>query len=167
MSDKRAVFLTLDGVFGGSTQAAIDGSSNSKEFIFKPENHAMGEYDLYGMSIEIEDDGLLRAERYGAIVPLENGTTVEIRKGGVSERMEGSQSVCCNAQWSRLAQAVWETTFGSGDNFLAWTWRFDNFGGPVRLNPADELVVTINDDLTDIIKHSFVALGKEHSGPVT
>ncbi len=167
MSDKRAVFLTLDGVFGGSTQAAIDGLGNPKEFIFRPENHNLGEYDLHGMSIEIEDDGLLRAERYGAIVSLANGTRVELRKGGVSERMEGGVSVCCNAQWSRLSKAVWETTFGSGDNFLAWTWDFAERGGPIRLSPTNELVVTINDNLTDLIKHSFVALGKEYSGPVT
>jgi hypothetical protein len=57
-----------------------------------------------------------------------------------------------------------EHTFGSGNNFAVVRWTFERAGQPLRLygDNSDVLVMTVNDDLTGLVKHDFHIQGIQY-----
>ena len=63
------------------------------------------------------------------------------------------------AEWAFYAFDLQLTDWGNGNNFAAVCWTFKKTVCDICLCKGDDLQVTINDDLTDLVQHSFTIEG--------
>lgn len=158
--------LTDDGLLSDGTNhlADVDGSVTPVPFFRGP---TTGYWKVARLIVVISDTGGLGAEEYGNISTLTNGVTVKIHQGGVTGPVEldlmDGDAVRSSVDWSRYCYDVTDHTFGSGDNFIAVRWTFNNTGGPLLLSAHsnDVLVATIQDNLVGLVKHTFMLQGKQ------
>lgn len=102
------------------------------------------------------EDSTINVESYGALAALANGVEILYveASGGSEQRLDGGQPIQANGDFAKLTEHV-RFDRGPGNNALyahiELGWR------PLRLRPGGSLIVRLADDLTGLVKHTFVA----------
>jgi hypothetical protein len=146
----------------GVTYAAIgDYSSAEGRYIFQP---AAGTIARITRLVVLVEDSLINADDYGAIAGgLTNGVGIHWESAsGVTETvLTDAKPVRTNANWGGMCHDSESRNWGAGNNFLTVRWTFAKAGRPLRLVGDDtaRFVVTLNDNLNDLVDHSFLVQG--------
>jgi len=163
MSLERAIFRYLDtnGDGTGTKQAIGNYAGAAEEFKIMPPDNQI--YSLNRMIVLVEDTANMQAEEYGNLgVALTVGIVVQLVRNGtpVVDLTDGFP-IKTNAQWARLCYDADIKTWGAGDELLAARWTFGNSGKPFLLRGgfAEELIVTVADNMTGLIDHTFAVQG--------
>jgi len=158
-------FLTDDGLEGDGTNQSANrnGSVTAVPFYAGPRT---GVWEINRMLILIEDNAVIAADDYGGVSVLTNGVSIDVKEGGsggtVLQDMTDGFTIKSNVHWAGLCYDMTEHTFGSGNNFIVVRWSFSRSGQPIILNSNrnENLVVTVNDDLTGLVEHNFLIQGR-------
>lgn len=153
--------LTLAGAIDGEVNASVDGSVTPQEFKIIPATYGFKSMKLERMLVQIEDNAVFTSAGYGGVGALANGIHIyhSADNGATETHIDALRPVKSAAHWARLCYDFSIHSFGSGNNFATIRWTFAKTGSPLCLGPGDELVVEINDDLTDLVDHSFIVQG--------
>lgn len=164
ISDPSLVFQYLDTVGDGTGTKNANGdySSGATQFYIAPGAGVV--YDINRMIVTIQDGSGFRAERYGSFgAALTNGIRIEKQDniGTTLLELDGGINVKSNGDWGRLCYDADLKSWGAGNEFLNVRWTFTKAGGPLRLtgDDNDRLTVILNDDLTGLVEHYFMAQG--------
>lgn len=145
----------------GTVNANGNYSVTAEEFKIVPS--AGFDYYVHRMLVAVEDGATMAAAEYGNLgSALSNGIRVVKRtENEVLEDYTDSNPVTTNAEWSKWCYDADIKAWGPGDEFLAVRWTFANAGYPVHLSNGngEYLAVILNDDMTGLTTHSFVAQG--------
>ncbi len=159
------LFRYLDTVGDGSGSKNANGAGYSvgSPGIFKIQPPAGQVISLERMIVQIEDDGVPNAEKYGALAALTNGILVRIANdaGTIVELTDGLP-IKSNSHWARLCYDVSFTGFASGNDFVDVRWTFAKSGRPVVLGDTgdnERLEVVCQDALDGLIGHTFKVQG--------
>lgn len=162
--------LTDDGLAGDGSnwEANVNGLITPVPFYAGPTENM---WAIARMLVIIEDNTGINAAEYGGISTLANGVTVKVHEGGVTgpvlhDLLDGD-TITSNMSWAEHSYDATPATFGAGNNFFLIRWTFSRAGTPIILNSFrnEVLVVTINDDLTGLVKHQFAIQGIEIESP--
>ena len=154
----QQVFEYLDTVGNGtgSTDGAVDGSGTDVVLKYT----AVEETQIARMIVHIRDNAAFRASYYGAISGgLTNGILVQVTDASGTIDLCAGVPIKANAGWSRVCYDVSYLDFGAGDNFLGVRWTFAKSGRPLVLEPTDVFSVTIQDDCSTLVEHTFFIQG--------
>jgi hypothetical protein len=138
---------------------------------------AAEQFYLQRLIVYIEDalSGQLDPDEYGAVATLTNGILVQVRDSSetvITDYTDGIP-IKSNGQWQRVCFEVTSLS-GASNASLAARWQFNEFvpkgyeyegETPLVLTGGEKLVVTVNDDLTGLISHTFMAQGIELLSP--
>lgn len=159
--------LTDDGLPGDGTnnEANVNGVITPVPFYAGP---TVGKrWTVSRLIIMVEDNAIFTPETYGGVGTLANGVEIALWQDGVAgtrkhDLLDGDP-VNGIAHYSELCYDVSYQDFGSGNNFATARWTFTASGGALLLDNKDGeiFVVTINDDLTALVKHNFMIQGLE------
>jgi hypothetical protein len=141
---------------GSNFSMNVDGSSVAKRFYIQPASEILA---LYRIIIVIEDNAVITADGYGGESTLTNGIDLAIKSGGPTGTVEldllDGDPIKSVIDLGEHSYDVSEHTFGAGNNFVLARWTFSKAGRPLILQARNNeaLVLTINDDLTGLVKH--------------
>ena len=152
-------FVTYASESGGNKNANGNYASAATQFALTPPDGK----SLYveRMIISLEDSGVFKAEGYGAIATgLTNGIRVQIlgASDAVVLNCDDELAVTTNAGWGINNYDVVVKDWGSGNKLLLARWTFTkDHGQPLVLDAryGERLVITLNDDCTDLLQHRF------------
>jgi len=153
-------FLDTVGDGSGTTSAIGDYSSVPGVFKISP---AAGEvFSIARMLVYIEDAGTISADEYGNLAALTNGVKVSGFRDSVEQvALTGQVNIKTNSQWGRICYDSNPLTYGNGNNIIVARWTFSKSGRPIILqgDELDDLRVTLTDNLTGLIDHTFLVQG--------
>lgn len=163
-SEHRAIFrhLTDDGLLGDGTNfsANVNGSVTAVPFYAGPSGEE--NWAIHRLLVTIEDNATIAADNYGGISSLTNGMTVKMMRGhpttgAVLHDLLDGDPIKDHIGWAEHCYDVTEHTYGAGNNFVVVRWTFARAGRPVILtgHKNDKLVITVNDDLSTLVRHQF------------
>ena len=153
--------LDTTGDGSGTTNMAVNGSSTSVVFKIKPD---IGEIvNITRIMVYIEDAGTFDSGKWGNAVVLTNGINFSNKIEDVVSDILGF-NIKTHGDMSSVCFDISHETFGSGNEFVCYRWTFTKAGDAIQLQGeadghADELQVTINDDMTDLVSQYIVAQG--------
>jgi len=161
IEDNLYRYLDTNGDGTGTKQAIGDYSVTPTDFYIQP---ASGEiYIIHRLIAIIRDTSGAAARDYGNITDgLTNGILVRTYRDGVMENdLTDNLPIRSNGEWARVCFDVELKTWSTGDEILTVRWTFNNSGNPITLNGGkkEKLVLTLNDDLTGLIQHTFQIQG--------
>ena len=119
-------------------------------------------FAISSLNVLIRDNGALKAEQYGSVAELTNGISIVKQTGSspvVSVDFTNGFPIKSNSDWGRFAFDVMPSDFGGGDNFFLVKWIFEPLPLLLKGKKLDKLVITLNDDLTPLIQHTFFVRG--------
>lgn len=155
-------FLSTNGDGTGTVIANVDGSGTPVPFkIIPPAGH---QYLLNRMIIHVQDTNVLNSNQYGNIASLANGITIGVyRVADDSEvyAITNGQPIKQNAHWNRFCHDVSPDTFGAGNKFVSARFSFFKAGQSIPLSEDEYFAVTINDNLTGLVDHTFQVQGRD------
>ena len=144
----------------GATQANVNGSVTPVVFKCGPR---VGEkrIDVHRMLIFIEDSGSFDSSSYGNGISMSNGIEVGVYydDGTQIQDLLDGKPIQINPDWSRVCYDTALSAYGQGDETLTVRWTFDRTGTPITLGAGTYIGITINDDLTGLIDHTFQLQG--------
>lgn len=153
-------YLDVDGDGGGSRAGNVDGSVTPVVLKLAP---GAGEvFVITRLFVTIADSGTFNTSTYGALATLGTGLDFAIHDGvGVVVDLLNGESIKQHRDWDTAGGSTFLAVFGGGDPYVTVSWSFLDNGNPLRLvgDDGQYLAVTINDDLTGLTGHSFVAHG--------
>ena len=152
-------YLRAGGAPAGSINANANGATTPVVYSLDPAQLGLSYVRVTRLLIHIEDVGTIGAEEYGARSTLTSGVRIQYTKDGTTYDLDGGEGVKSNADWSRCCYDMTNQSFGAGNNFVAVRWTFTKSTEPLLLRSGDTLDVTIQDDLTGLVRHSFFAQG--------
>lgn len=158
VADSIYTYMTLAND-GSTISAAVDGSSVAKEFIFSPSGRVA---IVYRVILYIEDNANFRVQDYGGISGgLTNGILLGVYDSDdvILLDLTDGLPIKTNGSWSRLCYDVNHLNYGSGNEVLTGRWTFEKSGRGLLLRDGDQLKVTIQDDLTGLVHHTFMVQG--------
>lgn len=170
MSDNKTPFyrhLTDDGLVGDGSNfsANVNGSVTPVNFYAGPASGKV--WRIERMIISIEDNAVFNAENYGGISTLSNGILVRKLRSGptdtvILDLLDG-RPVTSMVKWASFCYDGQYSDFGSGNNFYEVRWTFSRSGTPLKLSGhnQEKLVVTVRDDLSTLVSHTFHIQGIE------
>lgn len=155
-------FLDTVGDGTGTNSAIADSSGAPVSFKIKPGPDEV--YFITRLIVTVEDAGGGSAAEYGNLGgALANGVQVRHSNGdGVVEWLtDPAYPVRTNATWGSYCYDVSMKTWGAGNDLLLVRWTFEKAGHPMILadGDGDFLEVVVNDDLTGLVDHRFLAQG--------
>jgi len=160
---ERNIFRCLDtnGDGTGDFQAIGDYSVTPTDFFIQP---ASGEiFILHRMLVMIEDSSGMAARDYGNIANgLTNGIAIgTFRDGVLVNQLTQNTPILTNGEWARPCHDVDLKTWSTGNEVLTVRWTFEKSGKPITLNGGkkESFRVTLNDDLTGLVEHTFHVQG--------
>jgi len=116
----------------------------------------------------VEDAAVVAAEYGGTGGALTNGISVQMvdSAGVVYQDLTDGDTIKTNSDLGKFCYDTKVVDFGAGNDFFQARW---DFASPIRLKVGEQLVVTVNDDLSGLVDHTFVAQGTDegqwtHSG---
>ncbi len=153
--------LSIDGTGFGTLNANGDYSGATQDFYILPPPKRV--YYITRLLVFVEDSIGFHTGEYGNIGgPLANGITVEVRNASelLLDLTKGVK-IQTNSDWTRHCYDTEVRTWGAGNEYLAVRWTFARAGTTVRLrgNLYERLTVRLNDDLSSLMGHFFVAQG--------
>lgn len=145
---------------GSSREAAVNGSVTAVEFEYDPQDLV----DLERMILHIAaaSTPAWAAENYANRAALTNGIKVEVINTDddsvVTDLLDGFP-IKSDHEWRALCFDYVIDTYGSGDDNATARWTFGKAGKPIRLQLNQKIMVTIQDDLTDLTHQWFQVQG--------
>ncbi len=158
---KGYIYRLLDTNGDGTGSANANGDYSVTQGIHYIEAPAGQAYYLERMLVTIKDVGAPDAGSYGNSITLTNGIGVRVRDASdtLVVDLTAQKKVKTNGDWSTLCYDVQVVDFGTGDDYVAVRWTFAKSGLPIILRPGYKLEVTLDDDLTGLVEHSFNVQG--------
>ena len=156
--------LTLNGA--GASHNANGNYAVDTYWEYRP--GATEEVSLHRLLIQVRDSGPFDAEKYGNILGgLTNGVRISVVRGTgggatlVHNVTDPLLPILSNSHWQGYCFDYDFKIGGAGDGFGSFRWTFARAGVPVRLRGSadDALRVTLEDNLTGLVEHLFVAQG--------
>jgi hypothetical protein len=147
----------------GSADAAVDGSETAVRFKLQPRSNQR--FFVHHMTLYIRDgQNGFNADDYGAVSgPLTNGVALGIYSAADDRLIKclcDGIPIRQNSDWLRIStSALVEDYRGNGDVVQTARLQFDDIGGPLKLRPTEYLAVLVQDDLTGLTGHYFLAKG--------
>lgn len=113
---------------------------------------------IYRLTIFVEDATNLAAT-YGGVTALSNGVAIKVFNSDDTELVDITDGVTIktNRDFESHGLEAKYSNHGSGNESVRAIKEFDS---PLVLNPGDYIAVTINDDLTGLVTHSFSVEGE-------
>lgn len=154
----RPVLLSSNGDGNGTTNWNGDYSVTPGRAYYAP---GAGEVRLCArLIIELEDAPNMRAEHYGTTgAPLANGITIAYQSQGEAEQLLTPEAIVKNGDWLALCYEARIAAWGAGNEILAASLCMLADGVPIYLDgdEGDYLEVNLNDDLSGLVEHRFLA----------
>jgi len=147
---------------------SVDASSAAQEFIIEPASAV--KLEVHRLVFNIEDDGIMRIDRFAALATaLGNGLEIQKKDGnGVLEDYTDASPIKSNGDMAKVMYDVDVRTWGAGagGEFLVGRMTFTRFGGPVRLDgdKGEYLALIINDNLETLVEATCFAQGTVRKG---
>ena len=118
--------------------------------------------EINRMLVYIEDAGTFDSGDYGNGLALTNGLTLKVLGADdtVQCDMTAGLPVKQNGHWARLCYDANHQNYGVGNEYIAVRWTFSQTGRPLTLDACEKLVLTVNDDFTGLVDHTFHIQGK-------
>jgi hypothetical protein len=119
------------------------------------------------MITQIVDTGQPTSDEYGSLSELVNGLSVETAdSNGAIVVLSGQRTIKSNHDWAARCFDMTLTNFTSGNDFVEVRWTFAKSGVPLRLrgDNNERLRVVLNDTLTGLVHHTFLAQGYIENG---
>lgn len=154
-------FLDTVGNGTGTKSATGDYSLGAQDFLIAP--GAGQVYSIQRLVVAIEDGAAIAdGGVYGALgAALTNGILVAVKDASLTlfDLTDGVPITTNHAWLARCASRV--DGFGTGNGLLVVTWDFAAAGAQLRLvgDDGEKLVVTLEDDFSGLVSHTFVAQG--------
>lgn len=154
----------LDTVGDGSgvTNAIGDYSVTAETFLIAPGPGEVFEIHALGVEIQTSSGGnSIRPNRYGDIVGgLSVGLDIYTHNGisVVEEITEAGSPILDNRDWIRYAFDV-STETDNQTGFIHINWDFGDAAITISGDATEELRVGMNDDLSQLVGHTFTAKG--------
>lgn len=141
----------------GSTNAIGDYSGGLHIFKVTPPT---GEtWIISRLMVHIEDGNGFQTTSYGAIVGgLTNGVVVRQNISGTLTNLT-IEPIKTNGQWGKYNYDVDLSDFTTGNEVLNSRWTFSKGGAYIKLEEGDSLQILLNDDLTNLVAHTFLFHG--------
>lgn len=136
-----------------------DYAGGIQDFIVKPEGDKI--FAIHRVIIGIRDTGKFASSKYGADLVLTNGLKLYAKSEGVKTYFT-PLPVKTNADWAAVCYDATISNYGVGDEYLNVRWTFSKAGSPIwlRSNQAEEIGIELNDDFTDLVKHTALFEGQ-------
>jgi hypothetical protein len=159
-------FLDTTGDGTGNKDAILDYSAvalGAEQFMIAP---AAGEtFIISRMIVSYEDVKNWNSDLYGKAIALTNGIKVEVHRDGAFwyGLTDPDFPVKSNGEWASFCYDFALFAFGTGLDWASVRWTFTKSGSDVKLrgDRSERLVVTLNDDFTDLTHHHFLVQGKQ------
>lgn len=150
-------YLTLDND-GSTYNANVNGSVTPQKFQY---SHATKNLLAHRIIIYIRDAGVFQAQKFGFLNELSNGMGFAVTDASDVIQLDLCDGVTItnNAGFARLCYDVTHIDWGAGDEALAVRWTFAKAGQPLLIPATYHLQVTVNDDLTGLIEHTYMLQG--------
>jgi hypothetical protein len=152
-------FLDTNGD-GSGTKQAIGNYAGGEEFYIQPPAGQV--YILARMMVQIRDAGPISADNYGGLAALTNGVSVDVKdaSGSLLDLVDGLP-VKTNAEWGAHCYDSEPDTYGSGNDYVSVRWTFEKGKHVIILRGdfAERFAVTLNDNLTGLVAHTFKVHG--------
>jgi len=151
-----------DGDGTGDTNAIGDysdpepGVGETEFFVTMPEGEAMV---VASGRFYIEATGGFDSGKYGNNIVLTNGIKLHLQDANGNVILDFFQDggvIMTNAQLAAIGQLPVYLEFGQGNNSLVVSWTAVAFGTHLLITHENKLVVTVNDDFTDLVQHRFI-----------
>lgn len=157
-----ARYLDTVGDGSGGKNANLDFGATPDIFFIQPPAGAI--YRISSLVVTIMDATGFTSALYGSLAALTTGIglRVEGTSGTIVDLAHGVK-IKSNAEWHQRCFDTVLTSWGAGDDILAVRWDFRKLAGQMlrldRDDNAERLEVTLDDDLTGLTGHFFVAHG--------
>ncbi len=116
--------------------------------------------DIHRLIVTIEDTIGFTSVKYGTLAALTNGVSIKHKAVGGGTILDLTpQNIKNNGQWGLYNFYVDVKGWGAGNDILLARWTFQRMGAPISMKVGETLVVTLSDNMTGLIQHSFVAQG--------
>lgn len=151
-------FLRADNTDGDRNANGDHSDVNMDYFFEATEGHAR----IHRLIVFIGDTGVVGAEKYGALMRLTNGITIEHRRSDVVIRdLLDGVPVKQNMDWQKYSYdvVILDKGVAGPAGFVCCRWTFAKSGYPIRLIKNDRFCVTIRDDLSGLTDHYFSLQG--------
>lgn len=134
------------------TLGPVTGNYSAEVEVFEVSPPTGEVWDVTSIAVLVEDAAAHGAGTYGNLAELTNGVTVQVSPGPVV--LAGP--VQTNAEWAQAGDRF--QTIGDGSAYVV---HLDFGAAGIRLTSDQALQVLANDDLTGLVRHSFVVRGRK------
>ena len=156
-------FRYLDTDFDGTGTKVANGDYSGAVESFGIQPAATDVFLVERLIVCVEDTTSMQAQEYGNLgAALTNGVVVyKTVNGTLDQDLTDGIPIKTNAAWGALCYDADVKSWGAGDEMLLVRWTFGKAGLPLYLNGYDleALEVRLNDNLTGLINHTFMAQG--------
>lgn len=157
----RGYYLSEAGDGTGPPDAIGDYSATPGEFWYAPSDDQT--FLAKQLIVALGDGGQQwLPERYGAIDQLDPGIKVSVQNPGGEDlvRLDAGVRVVCNACWVRASGDTIYATTGASDDYQLVIYDFvETHGVYLPLTKTQRLVLTLEDDLSELSVHRFFVKG--------
>lgn len=157
---ERFLFRYLDTLGDGTGVKQVIGNYVTEEefYIQAPIDTT---YKLHRLIAYIEDFGTFDSGGYGNGSALTNGITLKVLDSDDSVLLDLTDGIAVkqNGHWAKLCYDADHKSYGTGNEYLAVRWTFDKAGEAIILLAGQRLVLTVNDDLSGLVEHTFLVQG--------
>lgn len=155
-------FLDTNGDGTGVKNAIGNYSATPTDFKYiRPKGHE-GNLFLTSLVIHLQSPVKINAQGYGAsMFPLINGIQIFIEDefAVMTRSLTTGIPVKTNSDWNRYGGKTKVDPYNGGDYFFKATFRAIPPTKPVFLAPEHSIGMTLNDDFTGLISHTFCVEG--------
>ena len=145
----------------GSSEMSVDGSSTPVEFVYTAALPTVVER----LNFMARDNGIAQPSGFFSLAALPKGLWIVHRApdGAVLENFgTGDRPLMTTAAFGSLAGVDIESDTAQGQSCFNIRWTLARAGAPLGMSPGTSLVVTVRDDLSDLIEFSAMAQGLHH-----
>ncbi len=163
-SNRRPIISQLLDTVGdgsGTFDAIGDYSGAAEEFFIAPAAQEI--YCITRLIVSLSDAGSFDADKYGNNIDITNGILLHVANASSTlyPLIQVNHPVTTNAGWAHYCHDFTSHSFGSGQNHGTVRWTFAKSGQMVVLDGglSEKLVVTLEDDFSDLVSHHFLVQG--------
>lgn len=157
-------FLDSLGTGAGTINIVADFSGAATDFWIEP---PAGEiWHIHRILVKIQASGSFRPEWYGSATALTNGIKIIHEMSSSENDLTGQLPIKNIGELAAYMFDVQLHDFGAGDKFITGRWSFSKSGVTLSLHgdTNDKLIVRVNDNMTNLVGHKFIAQGHKLVG---
>lgn len=168
-AQNHLVMRFLDTVGDGTGTTNANGDYSVTQGIFRIAPGAGEIFRISRMIIMVEDTSGMTPVEYGNIgSALTNGIQLRCHDGTTTIcDFTNGDPITRNGDWAGRCYDANLLTWGASNEILAIRWTFTESGQFIRLDgdANEELQIVLDDDMTDLINHTFYINGYKESDP--